>query len=81
MKNIQTSTYFAALAVSEFITNPTAKIVALARTLERGDADSTGSTIRTGLVVVIVIGVLATLAAAVSGLGTRIGGKLDGVLK
>ncbi len=69
-----------ALFVASLNSNPAGVLTGMLARMERGDADSSGSTIRTGLVVALVIALLGVLAAAISALGGRVGGRLDGVL-
>jgi len=80
MSNLQTYVCRVALDASEFTSNPVVRLLKVVKKLERGDADSSGSTVRTALVVVIVMGVLATFALAVGSLGDRIGARVDGLL-
>ena len=44
--------------------------------LERGDADSSGSTMRTAGIVALVLVIFGAIATAVSGLATATGAKL-----
>jgi hypothetical protein len=80
MNKLTNFAYNAAFQANTVLANPAVAIAALAKRFERGDADSSGSTIRTGLVVALVIALLGVLAAAISGLGGRIAGRLNGVL-
>ena len=80
MNNLINQAYATVLNANAVLVNPAIAIAALAKRMERGDADSSGSTIRTGLVVALVIALLGVLAAAVSALGGRVAGRLGGVL-
>lgn len=50
--------------------------VAFLRRLERGDADSSGSTLRTVGIVALVIAVVGVLGAAVYSAATSVAGKI-----
>ncbi len=59
------------------LANPAATARALAARLERGDADSAGSTLRTIGVVMVVAAVLSVVGIAVKAAGARAGTCID----
>jgi hypothetical protein len=59
--------------------NPTQAAYNLVKRIERGDADSSGSTIRTGFVVALVVALMGVITLAVLGLGNRVGAALDNI--
>ena len=63
----------ARIAIEDFRQNP----MALVNKLERGDADSSGSTLRTVGIVVLVVAVIAVLGLAVMGAANGAATKIN----
>lgn len=59
------------------LADPHATARALRRRLERGDADSAGSTLRTIMVVIVVAAVVGVIGLAVRNAGTRAAACID----
>jgi len=68
------------MAVGMFVAYPEQSLLHIAVRIERGDADATGSTIRTALVVIMVIGLLGVITSAVAKLGGRVSDRIGTVL-
>ena len=63
----------ARIAIEDIRQNP----MALVSKLERGDADSSGSTLRTVGIVVLVVAVIAAIGAAVMSAANGAAGKIN----
>ena len=71
---MKTAIYNNLVKTAVIVSNP----MSLVQKLERGDADSSGSTIRTAGVVALVLVIFAVIAAAVAGLADTAASGISG---